>query len=137
MPLYSYMCASGHPFDRYLKLAQSGEPQRCECGAPAQKLVSAPFVRGDLPDYVSPVTGELVSGRKARREDLVRHGCVEYEPSLRAEHERRRAQEESRLDHAIEETVEAQLHGMPARKRELLDQELRAGAGLELVRKSA
>lgn len=33
----------------------------------------------DTPDYHSPVTGELISGRVARREDMKKHGCVEYD----------------------------------------------------------
>ena len=39
------------------------------------------YVRGDLPDYVSPVTGKVVSGRRQRREDLKRHGCIELGPN--------------------------------------------------------
>lgn len=38
------------------------------------------YVRGDLPEYVSPVTGKPVDGRAARREDLKRSGCVEVDP---------------------------------------------------------
>jgi len=37
-------------------------------------------IQHDIPDYLSPVTGKLVSGRVARREDMARTGCVEYEP---------------------------------------------------------
>lgn len=36
-------------------------------------------IQHDIPDYISPVTGKLVSGRVARREDMARAGCVEYE----------------------------------------------------------
>ena len=39
----------------------------------------APYVLPDLPDYLSPVTDKLVSGRKQRREDLKRTGCRPYE----------------------------------------------------------
>jgi len=38
--------------------------------------ISMPYVCSDLPDYESPVTGKIVSGRAARREDLKRSGCV-------------------------------------------------------------
>lgn len=41
------------------------------------------YVRGDLPEYVSPVTGKPVDGRRARREDLKRSGCVEVDPPAR------------------------------------------------------
>lgn len=43
--------------------------------------VTAPaYVISDIPDYRSPVTGELIAGRTQRREDLKRHGCVEIDP---------------------------------------------------------
>src|SRR5689334_3887992 len=40
-----------------------------------------PYVRGDLPAYKSPVTGKVIEGRAARREDLARSGCREVDPS--------------------------------------------------------
>jgi len=39
-----------------------------------------PYVRGDLPEYISPVTRKPVDGRAARREDLKRAGCREVDP---------------------------------------------------------
>ena len=40
-----------------------------------------PYIRGDLPPYRSPVTGKIIEGRAARREDLARTGCREVDPS--------------------------------------------------------
>lgn len=40
------------------------------------------YVIPDTPDYQSPVTGERVSGRVQRREDLKRSGCVPWEPGI-------------------------------------------------------
>jgi hypothetical protein len=40
-----------------------------------------PFILRDTPAYVSPVTGHVVDGRSARREDLKRSGCREVDPS--------------------------------------------------------
>lgn len=34
----------------------------------------------DIPDYQSPVTGDVISGRAARKEDLKKHGCIEIDP---------------------------------------------------------
>ena len=42
--------------------------------------VSIPMVISDTPEYRSPVTGLPVDGRRARREDLARSGCVPFEP---------------------------------------------------------
>ena len=41
---------------------------------------SIPMVVSDTPEYLSPVTGRPVDGRRARREDLARSGCVPFEP---------------------------------------------------------
>lgn len=44
--------------------------------------ICAPMVVSDIPEYRSPVDGRLISSRSARRDDLKKHGCVPYEPSL-------------------------------------------------------
>jgi hypothetical protein len=58
-----------------------------ETGEPMEKpypgQITMPYVRGDIPAYRSPVTGELIEGRAARREDLKRHNCREVDPSER------------------------------------------------------
>jgi hypothetical protein len=44
---------------------------------------NAPFVPAtpmaihDIPPYLSPVTGEYISGKRAKAEDLKRHDCVD------------------------------------------------------------
>jgi hypothetical protein len=42
-----------------------------------------PYVVSDTPAYKSPVTGEVIEGRHARREDLKKHDCVEVDPKPR------------------------------------------------------
>ena len=44
-------------------------------------MVPFPHVRPDLPAYRSPVTGQIIEGRAARREDLAKSGCREVDPS--------------------------------------------------------
>ena len=34
-------------------------------------------VIGDIPAYQSPVTGEVIGGRRQKRDDLARHNCVD------------------------------------------------------------
>lgn len=46
---------------------------------PKAPITSVPYVIGDIPDYVSPASGKVISGRVQRREDLARTGCVPYE----------------------------------------------------------
>jgi len=42
--------------------------------------ICMPYVRGDIAPYKSPVTGEWVDGRAARRYDLEKHNCYEIDP---------------------------------------------------------
>ncbi len=135
MPLHDYRCAScDEVTERFVKMADLDLPQRCHCGLTLQRLISAPFVRGDLPGYTSPVDGRWIEGRSQRREDLRRNHCVEYDPGMKTEAERRRVSQDNQLEKDVENTLDAEISKMPARKRELLEQEVRAGASAELVR---
>ncbi len=42
--------------------------------------VCMPQVRSDIPAYFSVVSGKMVDGARARRDDLARTGCVPKEP---------------------------------------------------------
>lgn len=44
---------------------------------PLQGAFPCPRVIADIPAYRSPVTGEVISGRRAKRDDLARHNCVD------------------------------------------------------------
>lgn len=56
----------------------SGEPMN----KPYAGRIVMPTVISDIPEYPSPVTGKMITSRSERRDDLKRHGCVEYEPSM-------------------------------------------------------
>lgn len=56
----------------------TGEPM----ALPKRDVVAMPMIISDIPDYISPIDGKLVSGRVQRREDLKRNNCVEWEPSM-------------------------------------------------------
>jgi hypothetical protein len=73
-----------------------------------QPRPQGPAVWDDLPDYESPVTGQIVSGRRQRREDLKSSGCRPYEgrdqeaqqaAKVQAENDRRTDQIAERLAH--------------------------------------
>src|ERR1700704_3973170 len=104
------------------------------CAGVGQKIFLPPMVRGDLPGYESPIDGRWIEGRRARVEDLRRHGCRPYEPGEKEQNERARVQENERLDRRVDETVERAFDAMPARKKELLEQEVRSGADCSVVR---
>jgi hypothetical protein len=98
------------------------------CAGIGQKMILPPMVRGDIPGYSSPIDGRWVEGRRARLEDLRRSGCRPYEPGEKEQNERARVRENERLDSRIDQTVEQAVLTMPARKKELLEQEVLAGA---------
>lgn len=56
-------------------------PSRVRVKSAALSDFPSPQVNGDIPEYLSPVTGLPVDGRAARREDLKRSGCREVDPS--------------------------------------------------------
>lgn len=135
MPVYEYKCAAEHLFDRFLKLAQYQEPQTCECGQAAVKIIRTPStLRPDIPAYTSPVDGRWVNSRAQRREDLKRNGCVEWDPDRESDQRRYREQADTTLESKLEETVEREITAMPLRKRETLAAELVGGAEAPIVR---
>lgn len=84
--------------------------------------------------YVSPTTGQPITSYKQRREDMARSNCVDYEPSLLEERDRKLRNDELRLDKAVDATVEEAIEKMPNRKRERLANELESGADIEISR---
>jgi len=127
--IYEYECDSGHRFERHLPVERYAEPQTCKCGAGSHKVITAVrgYVRGDV-CYDSPIDGRPVTSMRARRDDLARNNCVEYDPEMKKDVARRIEREQVELERRVESTVEATIESMPAKKRERLASELRAGA---------
>lgn len=73
MPLYDFLCADGHRFERVVKLAHFDDPQHCECGAGAKRQLSAPRVHTDHIDPIMGMDGKmhdsLASYRRTLRAD--------------------------------------------------------------------
>src|SRR5258708_13417503 len=135
MPIYAYSCRGcGAQFDRYLPMALCSSLVIHDCAGVGQKIFLPPMVRGDLPGYTSPIDGRWIEGRRARLEDLRRNNCRPYETGEKEYHERARVQEKARLDAKITEPVQPAFDKMPTRKKELLEQEIAAGATTEVQR---
>lgn len=133
MPLYSYICAEGHPFDRMLKLAEYQAPQKCPCGAEAEKVITAPrFLIVDNTGYNCPVTGKWISSKRQHEENLKQQDCRVLETGEKEENLRKASEKEAALDAAIEATVEKTIEAMPSEKREKLHTELTRG-GVDLA----
>jgi len=80
------------------------------CGSATSRIIDAPFVRAEIPAYISPATGKVIESRAARRGDLARSGCIEWEPGLDkdVEKNRIRAKEKSleEVDKLVDKTVQ-------------------------------
>lgn len=83
----------------------------------------APLVIPDIPDYVSPVTGKLVSGRRQRREDLLRTNSRPWEgmDSERREAQRRVAYAEQKSEERLERGIREIYHQMPIQHRRAVE----------------
>jgi len=137
MPLYTYRCKNGHQFDRILKLKDYRNPQVCKCGEQAERKIMPTMVNCDMQPwdrYISPVSGKPITSYKERREDMKKHDCVDYEPSMRKHQTKHMNDEEDKLEKAMDETVEMEIEKMPIRKREKLAEELTSGADCEYTR---
>ena len=137
MPIYTYKCKNGHQFDRFLNLKDYKQPQTCDCGAESERKIMPTMVNCDIQPwdhYVSPVSGKLITSYKQRREDMAKHDCVDYEPSLKKNITQHMEAEDRKLEKAMDETVEKEFENMPVRKREKLAEELTSGVDCEYTR---
>lgn len=138
MPLHDFRCLSGHTTEEVV--AQGVGWIFCpQCKEPANKVFlrfPAAFVQPDV-HYASPVDGRPITSKQAHLEDLARNNCVAYDPEMKTDYLRRQKQADDRLEADIEHHFDAELSAMPARKKELLEQELRSGADLEFTRSTA
>ena len=80
------------------------------------------YVIPDCPDYTSPVTGKLVSGRKQRRDDLARTGSRPWEGQEQEMKEaaRRRQYAEQRTERKLDEAAHRAYYQIDPRKRRAL-----------------
>ena len=68
---------------------------------------------------------------------MKRSGCIEYDPGMRQDYERRGKESEAKLEKTFDASIDEALSQMPSRKREQLEQELAGGASAEPVRITA
>lgn len=65
----------------------------------------------EIPAYLSPASGKMITSRRERREDLIRTGNIPWEPGIKEQIERRRQDlikaDEALVDRRVDETVGA------------------------------
>ena len=87
--------------------------------------------------YESPITGEVITTYRQREQEMKKHGCVDYEPTIRNDIDNKIKRDEAKLDKLVDETIDHEISQMDSRKRELMEQELNAGADITYERLGA
>jgi hypothetical protein len=126
MPFYLYVCDNGHSFQRFSTISEHSPLAMCDCQALAKQVITAPVLVTCAADvcYDSPITGEPITSHHARLEDMKRHDCVEYDPEMKRDYERRIAEGDAKLDRLIDTHVEETIEKMPTATRAKLYREL-------------
>ena len=86
--------------------------------------------------YDSPIDGRAITSWAQRREDLARNNCQEYDPEMKKDAERFRAQKQAQLEASLDTTVEKTILSMDGKKREKLGNELQSGLDVTPTRGS-
>ncbi len=139
MPLYLYKCPTCNRKREVLKrLADIDSPTQCmKCSDWMNRQLTAAHVAADYPPYNCPITGKLIEGRAAHRENLARHGCRVLETGEKEAAAAFRAREDAELDAKLDETAEKLIESLPQEKLERLHAEADAGVDIQLTRTTA
>ena len=124
MPMYDFKCQAGHRFERMVPLAEFDQVQSCQCGEPAQRLISAPLFTVDNTGYTCPVTGSWIGSKHQHEENLKVHGCRVLETGEKEANLKKRQEAEAQFDKSIEDSVEKELSTWGSDKMEKLANEL-------------
>lgn len=135
MPLYDILCQSGHKSEQFIPLEKFKEAIICSCGAPANRLISAPMFSVEDVGYTCPITDKWIGSKAEHKENLAQHGCRVFETGEKEAAIARRKAEDDAFDKAVETTVEKAVEAMPSDKREKLYSELtRQGLDAQVTR---
>lgn len=141
MPTYTYRCADGHPTLVMVPVSLYQPTVPCEtCSEIAEREFTVPVLVKVAQDvhYTSPVTGQPIQSHAARREDMARHGAVEYDPGMTQDYDRRREESQQQFEAGIDQTVSEAIAKMPSAARAQLAREvIEGGVTTEAVRQTA
>ena len=103
-----------------------------------KRVIYAPmvFVQKDI-CYDSPVDGRHITNKFAREDDLRRNNCIEYDPGMKQDADRKQKEQDAALDASIDKYVEKKFETMPSYKKEKLVNELSSGVDVQPVRLTA
>lgn len=85
MPIYSTLCAAcGERSTVFRRVAERDQLPECGCGGALRRVLDKPYVQPDIAPYESPITpGVMINSRTQRKEEMVRHGKMDWEPGLK------------------------------------------------------
>jgi len=142
MPTYTYKCKNCNAlYSRVMRMSDHVTTIDCECGDIANQVILSPplitipqHMRYDFDGYQSPVTGRHISNMRDRANDLAASNCIEYDPGMRQDTDRKVKERENELDRSVDETVERAFESMTTQQKENLGKELTAGIDAEVIR---
>lgn len=138
MPTYLYRCANQHITTKICPVSCYEEAVTCDdCDLVAQRLFTAPILVAAQAEvrYDSPIDGTPITSRYAREEDMKRHNCIEYDPEMKRDADRKREESQRQLEAAVEQTVTEAIAKMPTAKRaKLYSEVVEQGVGCEVIR---
>lgn len=121
MPLYAYRCLSCSATGTYVrKISEHHLSPPCEaCGSDTRQRITPVRGFGDFGEYVSPVTGKLIRGRRQRQYDLESTGSRPYEGTEveLKEAARIRVDRQQKLDAQLDEAIERTITELDASNR--------------------
>jgi hypothetical protein len=110
----------------------------CEqCDLAAVRIFTPPLMVKAQQDchYTSPIDGKPITSHAARREDMARHGCIEYDPEMKKDAVRWKREATEKFEAGIDQTVGEEIAKMPSAKRQQLIKEVVGhGVTAEVVR---
>ena len=117
------------------KMADALRTQRAETmAALSARAYKTHHIWADLPSYESPIDGHIVDGRVARREDLKRSGCIEYDPEMKKDAVRITQSREADFANKIEDTVTRYIENLSSSQFKQLETEIMSGARASYTR---
>lgn len=124
MPTYCYRCSvCDRPDEAFRHVADRHDGPPC-CGKRMTIEIRPAYVQCDLPGYQSPVSGQWIEGRAARRDDLARTQSRPWE-GLAAEREqasRNEQHREAKADAKIDAAARRAYSELSPAKRRILEQ---------------
>lgn len=123
---------------KFFRVKDYEEAVDCDqCDLAAVRIFTAPAMVKAAVDcrFASPIDGRPITTHAARREDMKRHDCIEYDPEMRKDVVRRHQDRSAQFENAVDETVAKEIAKMPAEKKAKLVQEVvHQGLTTEAVR---